>query len=223
MRTFRHWTPAYLANRIRWEAYQRRHPHDPWITPAAIALLKTLLRPSDAGIEFGSGRSTHWFGERLGHLTSVEHVPAWFAIVSKQLEAAKVRNISYHLLSIEPVDDPVRSPYVRVVDGIADESLGFALIDGGYREQTAHAALRKLEAGGLLVVDNANWYLDHPSPSPYSRTGKGDLNHFWVGFRKRVADWRLVWTSCGCSDTAIWVKPARWVDPDPGADQAGAG
>jgi putative heme iron utilization protein len=49
------------------------HPNWPWLTKEAILLLERLLRPDDIGLEFGSGRSTIWFAERVEKLISIEH------------------------------------------------------------------------------------------------------------------------------------------------------
>ena len=68
-----HRTPRYVYHRTRQLCYERAHPDEPWLTPAAIGLLATLLRPADTGAEFGSGRSTLWFAARVAALTSVEH------------------------------------------------------------------------------------------------------------------------------------------------------
>ena len=43
-----HRTPRYVFHRTRQPLYERAHPADPWLTPAAIGLLGTLLRPPTA-------------------------------------------------------------------------------------------------------------------------------------------------------------------------------
>src|SRR6185295_16083792 len=58
VRTIRHWTPRYVYDRTSDLLYAHRHPGLPWITRQATDLLAGLLRPSDRGLEFGSGRST---------------------------------------------------------------------------------------------------------------------------------------------------------------------
>lgn len=209
-----HWTPRYALNRLRWEFFRRRHPDTPWLAPDAVRLLDQMLRKSDAGLEWGSGRSTVWFAQRLGRLTSVEDNAEWHHRVTAQLAAAGVNNVSYQMLS-STGDEPAGTPYVRVVDEIEDESLGFALVDGSLREHCAHAVLPKIEPGGLLVIDNSHWYLDHPTSAPASRYGKGDENPEWKRLSARLAEWRQINTSNGVSDTTVWIKPARWVDPAP--------
>jgi len=210
----RHWTPRYAFNRIRWEIFERTHPDSPWLVPDAVRLLDQMLRKSDAGLEWGSGRSTVWFAKRLGRLTSVEDNSEWQQRVSWQLAAAGVKNVSYHMLASK-ADDPAQAPYVRIADEMEDESLGFALVDGSLREHCAHAVLTKIEPGGALVLDNSNWYLDHPTKAPYSRYGVGDENPEWKRLSTRLAEWRQINTSNGISDTTLWIRPARWVDPAP--------
>ena len=64
-----------------------------------------------------------------------------------------------------------------------------------------------LAAGGVIVLDNANWYIDWPTRTPGSRYRRGPANEHWREFQRMVEGWRFTWTSDGVSDAAIWVKP----------------
>jgi predicted O-methyltransferase YrrM len=206
MRSVAHWTPRYVVNRVRYMAYERgAGAGAPWLTQLANQLLDGLLRPSDIGIEWGSGRSTLWFASRLKHLTSIEHDLSWYGVVKSKLEAAGAKNVNYQLL---PQDECAseKCPYVRAVDEFPDSSLGFALVDGVLREQCITAVLPKIAPGGILCLDNAEWYLDHPTHSPGNRCGRGPLSDLWRDFENAVADWRLIWTTSGLSDTVIWIR-----------------
>jgi len=75
MRSFQHWTPRYIWNRLALMAHERQHPDLPWLTRAMIENLDTWLRPDDVGLEFGSGRSTVWFAQKVGHLTVSNIIP----------------------------------------------------------------------------------------------------------------------------------------------------
>ena len=86
MRSFRHWTPRYLWNRLALMADERRYPDSPWLTRAMVEILETWLRPGDVGLEFGSGRSTIWFARRIKYLTSVENNPGWYTKVKENLQ-----------------------------------------------------------------------------------------------------------------------------------------
>src|SRR5436190_1459896 len=116
MHRFRHWRPRYVFNRIAVAQYYSRNPDKPWLTPDANSLLATLLTPSDNGIEWGSGRSTHWFASRLNSLVSVEHQSYWFDVVSKQLAQAGATNVDYRLVPIEANGVTADSAYVRTFD-----------------------------------------------------------------------------------------------------------
>jgi predicted O-methyltransferase YrrM len=209
--TLRHRTPRYVYNRVRQLRYERAHPEAPWLTPAATGLLETLLHPSDRGAEFGSGRSTLWFAGRVAALTSVEHDAGWHRAVAKDLQARCVGNVDYLLA---PEDQPMErggeSSYARTALAFPDESLDFALIDGHYREYTAQFILPKIKPGGLLVIDNVNWYLPCKSKAPNSRTpALGPATPVWEQVWEELARWRMIWTSSGVWDTAIFIKPGK--------------
>jgi len=208
MRKIGHWTPRYVVNRVAWFFYERRNMDKPWLTPRATELLSELLLPSDVGIEWGSGRSTAWFAKRLKHLTSIEDNREWYDIVTKQLAQQGVNNVSYKYASPPKEDESARSSeYVTLCSSMPDRSLGFALVDGSAREYCADAVIPKIAPGGILVIDNANWFFDHPTHSPTSRVGKGAKDEKWAALAQILSKWRLIWTTQGISDTAIWIRP----------------
>jgi predicted O-methyltransferase YrrM len=200
-RSFKHWTPRYVVDRILLKAFESRHPDLPWITRASIEILATWLRPDDAGLELGSGRSTLWFARRTGRLISVEHDPAWHRRVSQMLQDRHIDNVEYHHI-------PQPRVYADFVKSLPDNSFDFILVDGIERDECAVACTSKLKPGGALLVDNANWYLPFASRSPSSRgAGNTPATATWGKFAELVKMWRLVWTSNGVTDTAIWVRP----------------
>ena len=208
--------PRYVADRVRLAVHQRMHPDAPWLTAEATSMLERWLRPDYVGIEWGSGRSTVWFAERVGHLLSVEHHRAWHEAVSAQLAERGITNVDYRLCPCEPerVETPewiaamFASDYVRAVDAFGPKSLDFALVDGMYRSACALAVLPKLRSSALLVVDNVNWFLPSTSRAPSSR-GVADppLSPTWADFARAVSGWDLAWTENGVADTAIWRAP----------------
>ncbi|HWL86986.1 MAG TPA: class I SAM-dependent methyltransferase, partial [Polyangiaceae bacterium] len=153
--------PRYLARRIAYKAYELRHPDEPWIAQGAVRFCDGWLTRDMRGLEWGSGRSTAWFARRLGHLASVEHSQEWHARVRENLK--EFRNIDYRWVPLDhPVSEPTRPHYdlmpryVAVADEFDDESLDLVVIDGHYRQACVLAALPKLRAGGLLLIDNTN-------------------------------------------------------------------
>jgi predicted O-methyltransferase YrrM len=218
MRSFRHWTPFYVRDRLLLKAHEWRHPADPWIGRSTVAFLRMWLRKTDCGLEWGSGRSTLWFGHHVGHLLSVEHDPVWAERVRTMLrEAGLTERVDYRLCEAGPGSTPGTMPsYLRVADELAPESLDFCLVDGALREQCARAAIAKLKPGGLLIVDNIERYFprEPKSRAPNARSpADGFANAGWRDFADNVSSWRCLWTSDGVTDTACWIKPARPSEP----------
>lgn len=200
-----------MCARARQALYQRTHPDVPWLTPEAIRLLSSMLRPSDIGVEFGSGRSTLWLARRCAHLTSVEHDEAWHAKVSRALAEEGITHVD---CQSHPRDEPDtsgdRSAYVRVAQALDDESIDFALVDGVYRDHVALSLLPKISQGGLLVIDNVNWFLPSPTLSPASLPpSAAPASAAWEQTAAALTGWRRIWTTCGVWDTAIFVKVAH--------------
>jgi predicted O-methyltransferase YrrM len=205
-----HRTPRYVCHRVRQLLYERAHPDDPWLTPTAIGLLGTLLRPADTGAEFGSGRSTLWFAARVAALTSVEHDIRWHEAVTARLKERGLGNVDYILA---PDDQPLErggdSAYARTALAFPDASLDFALVDGHYRDYSAKFIMPKIKPGGMLIIDNVNWYLPCRSKAPNSRTAAlGPATDVWAAVGRQLAGWRTIWTSSGVWDTAIFIKQA---------------
>ena len=201
MQRIKHWTPRYIVNRLRLMAYERRHPDAPWLTQEMVALLESWLRPEDHALEWGAGRSTLWLARRVGRLTSVEHNPSYHLRLKACLQAEGLRNVELHFCEQE-------AEYVAVAAQLPPESLDFVLVDGVARDLCALAALSRLKAGGILVLDNSNRYLPSASCAPTSRhPPDGPASERWGVFAGCVQRWRCLWTSNGVFDTALWVKP----------------
>jgi predicted O-methyltransferase YrrM len=207
-RAFGHWTPRYVRARAYEMLYQRRNPDDPWLTPEAVRLLDSMLRPTDVGAEFGSGRSTSWLAKRCAHLTSVEHDEAWFAKVSATLAAGRITHVDYRYQPVDKPDEPGDlSGYAQVAQFLGDESIDFALVDGLYRDYVTLFLLGKIRPGGMIIIDDVHRYLPSLSMAPLAlRPPAGPVTAEWEQAAAVLAGWRHIWTSNGVSDTAIFVK-----------------
>ena len=196
-RTFRHWTPTYVVDPLRAFGNQRRHPEWPWLTADMVRILQTWLRPSDRGLEWGSGRSTIWFAQRVASVFSLEHDDAWGKWVRATLSQHGLHNVEHHLIVSQ-------EQYVTAGHGEFD----FILVDGmdGTRDLCALRAVSLLRPGGALIVDNCNWFLPSNSRSPNS-VRQSPATEKWAEFLAKVAAWRMIWTSNGVTDTALWIKP----------------
>ena len=138
------------------------HPNDPWISPAAVQFCNANLNRSQVGLEWGSGRSTRWFAQRLKRLLSIEYNKEWHAKVTAAI--SDLPNVECRYIPLDhPLDEPCRADYdpipkyVGVVEAFCDNSLDFVVVDGHYRPICIRHALRKIKPDGLLLVDDAGW------------------------------------------------------------------
>lgn len=199
-----HLTPRYVCNRTKLALYASMHPSDPWLTSSAVSLLSQLLKSTDVGLEYGSGRSTVWFASRTQFLTSVEHSGEWVGRVAESLQERLLQNVMQIHVRVDAESNELTEQRYVVGRGLADESLGYVLIDGLYRQACALNATALLQPGGLLILDNSNRHIATETPAPYStRTTEGG----WRDFLATVAGWRKIWTTNGVYDTTIWIKP----------------
>tara|TARA_Y100001936_G_C16086379_1_gene682065 strand:- start:1027 stop:1593 length:567 start_codon:yes stop_codon:yes gene_type:complete len=171
--------------------------------------LENLIHPNHVGLEPGSGASTVWFAQRCGHLTSIEHDPAWAQRVSDWLRERNLFDkVDMKLCERGPKGTP--ESYVDSIAAFSDNSLDFILIDGKKRDSCAIASLPRLKPGGHIIVDDVHRYIanDTPSHAPYSRgPTDGDASLKWEKFVDQTKIWPRLWKSDGISDTAIWTKP----------------
>lgn len=215
MRSIRHWTPRYVSDRIRAAIYYRQHRDEPWLTARANELLPGLLKPDDIGMEFGSGRSTLWLAQRVFSVTSVEDNLEWYdkghaCILELGLKNVKLIHAAVPEVAWTPEGLDIAAPgYLAPIEDLAPSSLDFALIDGACRSQTAARMMSRIRPGGILIIDNANWYLPSKSRAPGSRgLAEGPASPVWGQVWHGLASWRKIWTSNGVTDTAIFVKRA---------------
>src|ERR1700736_538847 len=85
--------PWYLVRRMAYKIHELRHPDEPWLAQGAVEFCSRILTREHAGLEWGSGRSTLWFGQRLRLLVSVEYDPAWHVQVEAKLRGEGLANV----------------------------------------------------------------------------------------------------------------------------------
>ncbi len=203
-RSFRHWSPRYVRDRVAMWWYEKTHAESPWLTSSAVGFLDGWLRRGDAGFEWGAGRSTLWLAHRVGSLISIEHDPEWFAKVKGEIQRNGVSNVRLSLCGLEGDE---RSAYVQSIEPCQPETLDFVLVDGRLRHACAAAALSRIRPGGLLILDNAERYLSATTHSPSARRGPAVPE--WQPVETQLAAWTRIWTSNGVFDTALFLKPGR--------------
>ena len=113
----------------------------PWMHPAAVLYLKSLIDVNSIVIEHGCGGSTLWLSKQVKELHSYEHFKEWFDTISAKV--AGHENIFVHLR-----DDPPLFPDIKADLLLVD---GF----GVQRPDWIRAAHKIVKPGGVVVVDNS--------------------------------------------------------------------
>ena len=156
MRSLRHWTPRYIFNRVILLITEKQHPDWPWLTSSSIRILSSWLRNEDVGFEWGSGRSTLWFSQRVKKIISIEHSREYYNKVTNSLRQANIKNVEPHRIECDEKVDAPNSLYVKIIEKNPDSTFDFILVDGILRHHCAFAALPKVRPGGLIIIDNVN-------------------------------------------------------------------
>jgi predicted O-methyltransferase YrrM len=217
-----HWTAPYLFYRVRSLLRARLRPADPSLTWQSIRLLSRRLRPDDIGAEWGSGNSTRWLAQRTKHLVSFEAQEAYYSQVKAALVADGIDNVDYRLIPYADLPkerDIHESAWVRGAQALHSESLDYALVDTSPRGCLSLIAANKVKPGGMVVLDNANWYF--PPPAGIAPQAPGTIPHdvdddrrqdpdieCWRAFRAMTRSWEHHWTSDGIQMTLILTKPS---------------
>jgi predicted O-methyltransferase YrrM len=195
-------SPKWIVQKAILSIHETRHPNEPWITQHAVKLCDALLRPHHRGFEWGSGNGSAWIAERCASLVSVEHHAEWYAKVSQQLQSKGVANIDYRFVA--------ENDYLDVINEFPDEHFNFVIIDGLFRGQAWLRTIPKLAPDGFIVFDNVNWYIPSKSPTPHSRSeADGPASNEFVEVVEQTKNWKVIWTTNGINDTAIYFKPVR--------------
>lgn len=124
---------------------QGRRDPVPWYTFAAIEYLQGLDLSGRRVFEFGAGNSTLFWQERVAEVVSVETDPEWYEQILPRVRA------STRLVLCKDQDEYLaeigRHPPFDVI-----------VVDGLWRKASARVALERLAPGGMLVLDNADWF-----------------------------------------------------------------
>jgi len=157
----------------------------PWITYPITEFLNQIDFSEATVFEFGAGSSTLWWAERAKAVFSVEREADWF----NRLAPALPSNASVTLEENE-IEYPrqIHRPGVR---------FDIVVVDGAVRYPCAQEAISRLEDGGLIILDNTEWYPN--TAAMLRKTGFAQID--FCGFCPVNA-----YPSC----TSIFFKTDKW-------------
>jgi hypothetical protein len=157
-------SPSYLVALIEYfgyklggvESYKSALPVNghkgtlPWYTYPAIEYLSQYDVSKCHVFEYGSGNSSRFWAERATSIISVESNPDWHHIVTASL----LDNQSLMLCSL-------KKDYVMSIHS-EKQMYDIIIVDASYRFSCSVEALKCLNPGGLIILDNSDW---HPGTS----------------------------------------------------------
>jgi hypothetical protein len=141
-----------LFRRAQWQSIKTGLPVDvqgrpiPWITYPALDYLSQLDFSRANVLEYGGGQSSLWWAERAESVITVEGEAAW---------AEKLRRLAPANLT---VIGPVEATAYAQAPLVSGQTYHVIVIDGLMRLESAKASLPFLATGGMLVLDNSDWY-----------------------------------------------------------------
>ena len=135
-----------------WRSLRQREPVDrdgreiPWFTYPAIEYLNQLDFGAKSVFEFGAGNSTIYWCRRAKRVVSIESDPAWFERVRARLPT----NGEIHLVEKAAL-------YARRLAEFPGQ-FDVIIVDGIERRACCVEAVKKLQPGGLIILDNSDWH-----------------------------------------------------------------
>jgi SAM-dependent methyltransferase len=154
--------PHYMPRCLVHNLLGRKTPADlelPWLAYAAIDFLDDHLKPDMTVCEYGSGGSTLFFARRVKSVFSIEDNATWFEVMSDQLRAKSIGNVT---LKLCPWDfkNPAGFENSEYLNAIPEERFDVILIDGSEEWTRIRAicfekAQTRVKKNGIIVVDDS--------------------------------------------------------------------
>jgi len=199
-------SPRCLYALLRRQIWIRTHPDVPWLTRQAVEMLEGRLKPTDIGLEWGSGRSTVWLARRVAHLTSIEHNDRWYKRIKKMLSDKGIDNVELLFAALEAKGKGLPE-YIRIAAEQQKASFDFVIVDGRLRDQCTEIALQLIKPGGILIIDDAARYIQHPYCCPQSVAAQnGPPSQLWAKIAKELETLgtQSIWTCDGVTATVFY-------------------
>jgi hypothetical protein len=120
----------------------------PWYTYPAIEYLNSTNVNGLKIFEYGAGNSSLYFARRGAQVWSVEHNSEWFdkfIFSSSGLKRIMLRT--------------TKESYINSIKEV-DDKFDILIIDGNWRFDCLRAGISKLSMGGIVLLDNSDWYTD---------------------------------------------------------------
>jgi hypothetical protein len=196
----------FASSLLYYGAYRPLFPNTPNFTPSASRRIERLLEKGMTVFEWGSGRSTPWFADRVDRLVSVEHSPEWYEKGREKLAKLGIRNVELILVTPSVETDfswerdwpffgllghaPGGAEYIgymRAIDRFQDGSFDCVCIDGRARVGCLPHAVSKLAWNGFIILDDSQ----RPRYGEFFDLLRDwSVEHHGFGLRRTTLFWR---------------------------------
>jgi hypothetical protein len=130
----------------RWDCVDGANAKIPWYTYPAIEYLDSIDFSGKIVFEYGSGNSSAYWARKARMVRSAEHNKEWYL---------KIKNEIAENQKIELCEN--EKDYLDAINKIPGK-VDVIIIDGVYREKCAKLVQDHLSDGGIVILDNADWY-----------------------------------------------------------------
>lgn len=169
----------------------------PWYTYPALDYLRQLDMRDKVVFEFGSGNSTLFWASVAHKVIAVESDNAWYGLIKLKLPS-----------NCELIFESDLTKYVNAIE-IPSCKFDIIIVDGEERFLAAQKAPGYLKKGGLIILDNADWY---PESAAFLRK-QGFIEVDMTGFGP-INDY--TWTTSFFFDREFNFLPLQGRQPKPG-------
>ncbi|MDX2255901.1 MAG: hypothetical protein NW214_10320 [Pseudanabaenaceae cyanobacterium bins.39] len=140
---------GHFRSSSQYAAVDRHNQPIPWYTYPAIEYIRQLDFSHQNVFEYGSGNSSLFWANIAKSVISVEQDVQWYKKIS---QAHKLPNLNIQLIEEEEL-------YINHILTY-EQNFDVIIIDGNFsRYKCAQSAIKKLQTGGLIILDNADWWV----------------------------------------------------------------
>jgi precorrin-6B methylase 2 len=140
---------GHFFSTIQHSSVDKNNNPIPWYTYPTIEYLKQLDFSQKNVFEYGSGNSTIYWSKVAQSIISVESDDNWHEKISKKIND---QNARLNLINDE-------KSYINHIYEY-NEDFDVIIIDGSFnRYECAKCAIKKLKQGGLIILDNSDWWI----------------------------------------------------------------
>jgi hypothetical protein len=118
----------------------------PWLTYPMIEFLNGFDFSNKTVFEYGSGASTLFWATRAKEVISIEFDGEWHQSLLSKIP----KNVTL-------IHEPDGRKYASSIQKFSRQ-FDVIVIDGAERNRCAIAAINSLKPGGMIILDNAEWY-----------------------------------------------------------------